>query len=154
MDKLREHLLDQLVNEHAHTSFSNAVSGLTPNEVGIQPDSLPYSIWQLVEHIRIAQSDIVQFCIDPDYQSPEWPKGYWPTNAAPSGTKEWKDSIKQIESDLQQMVELVKDPKNDLFEPFPHGDGQTLFREAILVIDHNSYHTGQIVTMRRLLGLW
>ena len=92
--------------------------------------------------------------MDPDYESPEWPEGYWPSGRKPDGADEWKESVSEIHSDLQQMVDLVSDTGNDLFSRIPHGDGQTLFREALLVIDHNSYHTGQIITVRRLLNLW
>ncbi|MDX1636970.1 MAG: DinB family protein [Balneolaceae bacterium] len=151
---VREHLVTQLTEEHAHISFSRAVEGLKARQVGRRPDSLPYSIWELVEHLRIAQHDIVQFSSDPDYKSPEWPGGYWPESPSPDDQQVWEESLDQIEADLQQMVNLVRDTANDLFEPFAHGSGQTLFREAVLIIDHNSYHTGQIVTVRRLLDLW
>lgn len=154
MEELREHLVNQLTHEHAHISFERAVENIEVKDLGIRPDSVPYSIWELVEHLRIAQTDIVTFCVGPDYQSPEWPGGYWPSEQAPSGEQEWQQTLEAIETDLQKMVELVKDPENDLFEPFPHGEGQTLFREAVLIIDHNSYHTGQIVTVRRALDLW
>lgn len=154
MDDLRKHLIDQLTHEHAHISFSGAVEGLEIDQVGVRPDSLPYSIWELVEHLRIAQADIVEFSENPDYQAMNWPDDYWPPEKAPSDENEWQRSLNTIESDLNRMVELVEDPENDLFEPFPYGDGQTLFREAILIIDHNSYHTGQIVTVRRLLNIW
>ncbi|MFH5832116.1 DinB family protein [Halalkalibaculum sp. DA3122] len=154
MDDLRKHLIDQLANEHAHTSFERAVEGLNISDVGIRPNSLPYSIWELVEHLRIAQADILEFSVNPGYEAPKWPDDYWPPEKAPSGNAEWQRSLEAINSDLQEMIDLVKDPGIDLFTPFPHGDGQTLFREAILIIDHNSYHTGQIITIRRLLGLW
>ncbi len=153
MENLRKQLVDQLTQEHAHISFYDAVKGLEQDDIGIRPQELPHSIWELVEHIRIAQEDIVKFCVDSEYKSPEWPDGYWPDQKAPSGMEEWEQALQQIESDLQQMVGIVKNPDNDLLKPIPHGDGQTLFREAILSIDHNSYHTGQIVTIRRLLGL-
>lgn len=151
---LREQLIDQLTGQNAHLGFDRAVEGLSIANAGIRPRQLPYSIWELVEHIRISQSDIIEFCVDPDYESPEWPEGYWPSGQKPSGMDAWNQSLEVIHSDLLRMADLVKDPDNDLFEPFPHGDGQTLFREAVLIIDHNSYHTGQIVTIRRILGLW
>lgn len=151
---LREQLVKQLTGQNAHASFENAIKGLSVDEVGIRPEKLPYSIWELVEHIRISQSDIVRFCMDPEYESPEWPEGYWPSSRKPGGADEWEESVSEIRKDLQQMVDLVTDTGNDLFSRIPHGDGQTLFREALLIIDHNSYHTGQIITVRRLLGLW
>lgn len=152
--RLREQLINQLTGQNAHISFKNAVKGLSADDVGIRPDNLPYSIWELVEHIRISQSDIVQFSIDPEYVSPNWPEGYWPTRPGPADEEEWNESLETIQADLAKMVDLVQDTANDLFLPFPHGDGQTLFREALLIIDHNSYHTGQIIAIRRQLGLW
>lgn len=152
--KLREQLADQLTGENAHISFENAVKGLSVGDVGKRPEKIPYSIWEQVEHIRIAQSDIVQFSMDSEYESPSWPEGYWPDSPGPDGESDWIESLEAIQADLQQMVDQVNDPDRDLFRPFPHGSGQTLFREAVLVIDHNSYHTGQIITIRRALGLW
>lgn len=154
MDRLREHLVDQLTGEHAHIGLDRAVEGIGIKFLGQRPDSLPYSIWELAEHIRIAQNDILNFCVDPDYKSPDWPDGYWPKEQAPSDAAEWEQTLEAIREDRQSMVGLVEDPDIDLFEPFSHGDGQTLFREAVLIIDHTSYHTGQIVTVRRLLGIW
>ena len=154
MDHLREHLVDQLMGEYAHIGFDRAVEDIDTKYLGKRPDSLPYSIWELAEHIRIAQNDILKFCVDPDYESPDWPKGYWPEEQAPSHKTEWEQTLEAISDDRLSMVNLVKDPDIDLFEPFSHGEGQTLFREAVLIIDHTSYHTGQIVTARRLLGIW
>ena len=147
-------MVEQLTGQNAHLSFENAVQDLEVDAVGRRPQNVPYSIWEQVEHIRIALNDIVEFCVDPDYRSPEWPEGYWPDEKRPAGESEWKQSLDQIRRDMQRMVDLVSDAERDLFEPFPHGDGQTLFREAVLVIDHNAYHTGQIVTIRRSLKLW
>ena len=154
MDRLREQLINQLTEEHAHTSFDNAVDGLEHEYLGVRTNALPYSIWELTEHIRVAQADIVEFCINPDYTAPNWPEDYWPANCAPTNQQQWNQSLAEIKRDRSKMVELVKNPDNDLLEPLPHGDGQTLFREAILIVDHTSYHTGQIVTIRRLLGQW
>ncbi len=154
MDRLREQLVSQLTEEHAHTSFQDAVDGLDHEYLGVRTSSLPYSIWELTEHIRIAQADIVEFCINPNYQALNWPEDYWPSHSAPADQDQWQQTLAAIEKDRQQMVEIVTDPDNDLLEPLPHGDGQTLFREAILIVDHTSYHTGQIVTVLRLLGQW
>lgn len=154
MDRLREQLVNQLTEEHAHTSFSKAVDGLDHEYLGVRTHSLPYSIWELTEHIRIAQADIVEFCINTAYEAPNWPEDYWPSNCAPVSPEQWKQSLEDISEDRRKMVDLVKNPEYDLLEPLPHGDGQTLFREATLIVDHTSYHTGQIVTIRRLIGQW
>ena len=151
---VRNPLVDQLSGEHAHPGFEQAVKNLSFSEAGRRPESLPYSVWEQVEHIRISQWDIVEFSRNPDHVSPKWPEGYWPEHPAPPDEKTWKETKKKIRDDLQAMIEMVKDPANDLFQPFPWGDGQTLFREAVLIIDHNAYHTGQIVIIRRLLGNW
>lgn len=152
--RLRELLLEQLTGRNAHAGFDRSVKGLKLQDVGIQPDNLPHSIWELVEHIRIAQHDVVAFSQSPDYSSPPWPDGYWPESQKPANKKEWEDTLAAIKSDHQTMVEMVKNENNDLLKPIPHGEGQTLFREAMLIVDHNSYHIGQIVLVRRALGIW
>jgi hypothetical protein len=120
------------------------------DKINLRLESSPHSAWQLLEHIRIAQWDILEFSRDAKHRSPDWQGGYWPKN---DGTKnDWKVSVKQVVKDLKSMQALVKDKKNDLYEPFPWGDGQTLLREALLVADHNSYHLGQIVLLQKALG--
>lgn len=151
---IRELLIEQMTGRHAHVSFDQAIKGLQISDVGSRPEGLPHSIWELVEHIRISQNDILEFSRDPDYKSPSWPKGYWPENPEPGGKKEWEATIEAFHSDHEQMVELIKNPEKDLLMPLPHGSGQTLFREAMLIVDHNSYHIGQIIQVRRLLGSW
>jgi len=121
---------------------------------GTRPDGLPYSPWELLEHIRIAQHDILDFCQNPDYTQPDWPEGYWPDAVAPSSSAAWEGSVHQVRNDLQAMKDLVSDPATNLHAKIPHGDGQTVLREAMLVADHNAYHVGQLVTVRRLLGCW
>jgi len=121
---------------------------------GLKPEKLPYSAWQLLEHLRIAQWDILEFSRDAGHKSPDWPGGYWPKDAAPPSKDAWDKSVKQFESDLKEMKELVTDPKTDLYAKIPHGDGQTILREALLVADHNAYHIAEIVMLRRLLGCW
>ncbi len=116
--------------------------------------ALPYSVWRLLEHMRIAQRDILEFSRNPKHVSPEWPDGYWPQGDAPPDDAAWDRSIKAFRADLKAVEELVTDPSTDLFARIPHGDGQTILREALLVADHNAYHLGQIVTVRRLLGAW
>ena len=116
--------------------------------------ALPYSVWRLLEHMRIAQRDILEFSRNPKHVSPEWPDGYWPQGDAPPDDAAWDRSIKAFRADLKAVEELVTDPSTDLFARIPHGDGQTILREALLVADHNAYHLGQIVAVRRLLGAW
>jgi hypothetical protein len=115
---------------------------------------VPYTIWHLVEHIRIAQWDIVEFCLNPAHESPEWPKGYWPDKTLAVDEAGWQAALTQIQHDQQRFVELLESPATDLFAPLPHGDGQNVFREALLIGDHAAYHTGEIILVRRLLHAW
>ena len=118
------------------------------------PKGGPHTPWRLVEHIRIAQWDILEFCRNPKHVSPKFPDGYWPDGDAPPDSTAWGKSVEAFRADLQAMQDLVADPSTDLFTPIPHGDGQTILREALLVADHNAYHLGQLVTVRRALGAW
>lgn len=152
--RLRELILEQLTGRNAHVDFDRSIQSLNIKEIGIRPEKLPHSIWELVEHIRIAQHDIVAFSRNPEYQSPSWPDEYWPSSQEPAGRKEWEQTVDAVHKDHQVMVELIKDPGNDLLKPLEHGDGQTLFREAMLIVDHNAYHIGQIVQVRKYLGNW
>jgi hypothetical protein len=151
---LRQHLLDLLRGGNAHLNFEEALAGLPPNLRGAKPAGLPYSPWRLLEHMRIAQWDILEFSRNPKHVSPAFPAGYWPETDAPPDDKAWQNSIRRFRADLKAMQDLVEDPATDLFAPIAHGDGQTILREALLVADHNSYHLGQLVTVRRLLGAW
>jgi hypothetical protein len=152
--KIRKTLIDMLQQEHAHAGFKNSTKDIPFKYLGIQPENLPYSIWQLTEHIRITQWDILEFSRNPKHKSPKWPDEYWPVNKEPSDKDEWEKTLNTIEKDKKEMIDLISDSTNDLYEPFPHGDGQNLFREALLIIDHTSYHTGQIIILRRLLNIW
>lgn len=152
--KLRQHVVDLLRESHAHVSFDAAVADLPAALRGVRPAGLPHSPWRLVEHMRIAQWDILRFCVDPEHVSPQFPDGYWPSGDAPPDPAAWDRSIAAFRADLSAMQNLVTDPASDLFTPFPHGQGQTLLREALLVADHNAYHIGQLVVVRRLLGAW
>ncbi|HUA85441.1 MAG TPA: DinB family protein [Bryobacteraceae bacterium] len=154
MDPLREHLLNLLKGGNAHADFDSAVKGLPVELRGKRPKGSPYSPWQLLEHLRIAQWDILEFSRDANHQSPKWPEGYWPKTPAPPTAGAWAKSVKQFRQDLTAMCALVEDPATDLFARIPHGDGQTVLREALLVADHNAYHLGQLVLLRRLLGGW
>jgi hypothetical protein len=153
-DRLREHLLDLLGGGHAHLNFEAAIAGLPPESRGARPAGLPHTPWRLLEHLRIAPWDILRFCIDPHHVSPEFPEGYWPIGDAPPDPDAWDRSIAAFRADLKAMMDLVADPATDLFAALPHGQGQTVLREALLVADHNAYHLGQLVTVRRLLGAW
>ena len=150
---LRQHLADLLNAENAHASFKKAVAGLDPKLRTERPAGSPHSIWELVEHIRIAQWDILEFSRDAKHKSPQFPEGYWPAKKAPTEA-DWKESLRNFDRDLGAMTKLVLNPKSDLFAKIRHGDGQTLLREALLVADHNAYHTGEIVILRRLLNAW
>jgi hypothetical protein len=151
---LREHLLDLLSGENAHLNFQKATAGLPSKLQGAKLPGLPHTPWRLIEHMRIAQWDILRFSIDPHHTSPEFPDGYWPEGDAPLDPQAWDRSIAAFQQDLRSMRDLVADPNTDLFTPIPHGQGQTILREALLVADHNAYHLGQLVTVRRLLGAW
>lgn len=151
---LRQHLLDLLRGGNAHLNIEEALAGLPPHLRGERPQGLPYSPWRLLEHMRLAQRDIVEFSRNPKHVSPEFPAGYWPETDAPPDDKAWQQSVRQLRDDLKAMQDLVDDPSIDLFAPIAHGEGQTLLREVLLLADHNSYHLGQLVTVRRLLGAW
>jgi hypothetical protein len=152
--ELRKHLLYLLGGGGAHTSFDKAVAGIAPRLRGVKPPGAPHTAWQLVEHMRIAQWDILEFSRNPAHVSPEWPGGYWPESEAPPSAKAWEKTLKDFRADLKAMEELVKDPATDLYARIPHGDGQTILREALLAADHNAYHLGALVLLRRMLGVW
>ena len=153
-ESLREHLRGLLTQRNAHIDFDGAIAGLPVELRGAGHPSVPHTPWRLVEHLRIAQRDILRFCLDPNHVSPEFPRGYWPEGDAPPDPGAWDRSVEAFRADLKAMVDLATDPKTDLFAPLPHGDGQTILREALLVADHNAYHLGQLVVVRRLLGAW
>jgi hypothetical protein len=152
--KLREHVIYLLAGGGAHLSFDKAVTGLPAELRGRRPSGVPHTAWRLLEHLRIAQWDIVEFTRNPRHVSPAWPEGYWPAGDAPPDDGAWDQSVAAFHADLQAMQDLVADPATDLFTPLPHGEGQTALREALLLADHNAYHLGQLVMVRRLLGAW
>jgi hypothetical protein len=157
MDKdkaLRDHLLYILKGGGAHLDFDSAIAGLPPKLRGARPRGVPHSPWRLVEHLRIAQWDILEFSRDAKHVSPKFPEGYWPAGDAPPSPAAWNKSVKAFRTDLKAMCDLVANPRTDLFARIPHGDGQTILREALLVADHNAYHLGQLVVVRRALGAW
>ena len=151
---LRDHLVALLSWKSAHVNFDQAIDGIPPTMHGLQPDGLPFSPWQLLEHLRIAQYDILDFCRNPGYVMPAFPEGFWPVSVTPPSAEAWQESIAQFRADLKAMQDLIADPDTDLFAAIPHGGGQTIFREAVLVADHNAYHVGQLILVRRLLGIW
>jgi DinB superfamily len=153
-ESLREHLRDLLTKGNAHVVFDKAIDGLPAELRGASAPNLPHTPWRLVEHLRIAQWDILQFCLDPAHVSPQWPEGYWPEGDAPPDPDAWDRTVEAFRADLASMIALVSDPATDLFARLPHGEGQTVLREALLVADHNAYHVGQLIAVRRLLGAW
>jgi hypothetical protein len=152
--ELRDHVLYLLRGGGAHLDFDRAVADLPAEHRGRKPDGVPYSPWRLVEHMRIAQWDILEFCRNQEHVSPEFPDGYWPAGDAPENVAAWENSIEAFNRDLTAMQALVSNPATDLFAPIAHGTGQTVLREALLVADHNAYHLGQLVVVRRALGCW
>ena len=152
--RLREHLLYLLKGGGAHLNFDKAIANLPAELRGAKPPGVPHTPWRLLEHLRIAQWDILEFTRNPRHISPPWPEGYWPKTEAPPNAASWNNSLRSFRADLKAMATLVADKKTDLFAKIPHGSGQTILREALLVADHNSYHLGQFVLLRRLLGSW
>lgn len=152
-DALRTHLVRLLDWHDAHVDFETAIKDMPPELRGAVPPGLPHSAWQILEHLRLAQHDILDFCVNPGYHEKTWPDDYWPA-AAPPTTAAWDESTAAYRRDLKDVKRLVKDPATDLFATIPHGSGQTYLREILLVTDHAAYHIGQIVLVRRLLGIW
>jgi DinB superfamily len=154
MDQIREQIAKQLHSQEAHAGFDKAVEGLAPELRGKKPKGVPHSAWELLEHIRIAQSDILEFTRNPKHKSPKWPAGYWPTSPEPLEEGAWDRSIAQVKVDRKALHDLVLDSRNDLTAKIPGGSGQTLLREALLAADHLAYHVGELVFLRKILGAW
>jgi hypothetical protein len=151
---LREQLVNLLNGGHAHATFDAAVKNLPVALRGKRPKGAQHSGWEVLEHLRIAQWDILDFSRNPNYQHLPWPAGYWPATPAPPDAKAWDKSVRAFRRDLKTMCALVQNPSTDLYARIPHGDGQTILKEALLVADHNAYHLGELVLLRRLLGAW
>lgn len=151
---LRSHLRWLIEEGNAHLTFEQAVGGVPPAMRDAQSAATPHSLWALLEHLRICQWDILEFCRDENHVSPEFPDGYWPTGLAGDDDGAWDDSVAAFLTNRAELVALVEDPSTDLLAPIPHGSGQTVLREALLAADHNAYHLGQIVCVRRALGCW
>jgi len=151
---LRQHLLNLLKEGGAHAMFDDAMKDFPAKLRGQKVPNFPHTAWMLLEHMRIAQHDILEFSRNPKHKSPKWPDGYWPKTEAPPNSADWTKSIAAFRKNLKELETLITNPKTDLYAPLPWGDGQTVLREVLLVADHNAYHVAQIVTLRRLLGAW
>jgi len=151
---LRQHVLDLLKGKEAHVDFDTAVKDFPAALRGKRPEGAEHSAWELLEHLRIAQSDILEFTRHAEHQSPAWPQGYWPATPAPPDEAAWDKSAEASRKDLRGLCALIEDESKDLLAPIPHGSGQTILREALLAADHNAYHIGQLVLLRRLLHAW
>ena len=151
---LRQQLVRVLGWHDAHADFDAAVRDLPPRQRSLVPKGLPYSPWQLLEHIRLTQADILEFCRNPQYQEMSWPEDYWPKAPAPSEAGAWDKSVAAYHRDRDDLVKMIEDPRTDLYAKVPAGNGQTFLREFLLVADHTSYHVGQLVAVRRLLDAW
>ena len=149
--KLIARLLDW---SDAHVSFDGAVAGVPVELRGTRVDGFPHTLWELIEHIRLAQADILAFCSNPEYREPAWPEEYWPPTSAPPEPDSWEQTLSNIQRDRAKLQALAHDPEIDLGDRIPHGTGQSYLRELVLVADHTSYHVGQIVAVRRILGIW
>ncbi|HXM68233.1 MAG TPA: DinB family protein [Candidatus Acidoferrum sp.] len=152
--ELREHVLFLLDGGGAHARFNDAAKDMPDKLRAVKPDGLPHSAWMLLEHLRIAQWDILEFCRNPKHESPKWPEGYWPKTEAPPNTAAWNKSVQRFRKDLKAMQDLVANPRTNLYARVPWGDGQTILREALLLADHNAYHVAQLIDVRRLVGAW
>jgi hypothetical protein len=152
--QLREHVVYLLNGGGAHARFDDAIKNMPEELRGVKPNGLPHTAWMLLEHLRLAQWDILEFSRNSKYTSPKWPEGYWPKTEGPPSSPAWNKSVQQFRKDLKAMQDLVANPKTNLFARIPWGDGQTILREALLLADHNAYHLGQFVDVRRLLGAW
>lgn len=149
-----DNLISLLNKGNAHISLDKALKDIPFEILGNKPEGVPYSIWQLTEHIRIAQEDILNFSKDSQYQSPNWPDDYWPKEVKPPSEEAWENCITQIKRDRKSFITLLQNSADNLFTPFEYGDGQTLLREALVLADHQSYHTGEIIILRRILKNW
>jgi len=152
-EALREHVLKLLSGKEAHVEFDAAIGDWPVQLAGAKVANFPHTAWMLLEHMRIGQWDILEFSRNPKHVSPKWPEGFWPTSEAPASEKAWTNSIAEFKKDMRAMEQLVANRKSDLFAKFPWGTGQTLLREALLVADHNSYHLGQLVMLRKCMGI-
>jgi hypothetical protein len=151
---VRKQVVYLLGDGGAHVDFETAIARFPAKLRGARITGAPHTAWQLLEHLRIAQWDILEFSRNPAHVSPKFPEGYWPRTDAPPSMRAWNESVRAFQRDLRAMIRLASNPKTDLFARIPHGDGQTILREALLVADHNAYHIGQLILLRKLLDAW
>jgi uncharacterized damage-inducible protein DinB len=154
MDPFRQQLADALAWKDAHADFDAVIAGIPPDKRGARPHGVPYSAWQLLEHLRIAQHDILDFCVNPDYEEMAWPDDYWPKSPEPPDAAAWDASVTGYKADRDAIARLTVDPAIDLTARIPHGSGQTYGREVLLILDHTAHHLGEMILLRRLLGIW
>jgi len=152
--QLRNELINYLNGSFTHKNIFDAAMGIPDNLINSKPDNVPYSFWQLLEHIRISQLDMIDFIRNSDYKELEWPKDYWPAPDKNATKSMWDDSLSQIKRDLKSLENIIKNPETNLLAPIPHGKGQTIFKEVLQVVDHLAYHTGILILMRRALNNW
>ena len=150
-DPLRQHLINLLTKAEAHVDLRTTLNKFPPELRGSKPAGAPHTLWQLLEHMRIAQWDILEFSLNTKHTSPKWPEDYWPKTDTPPDARSWDKSVNQFLANLEGLCDMVNEVKHDLFATIPHGDGQTYLREILLVADHNAYHLGQLVMVRRIL---
>ena len=151
---VRDQLLSFLRGGNAHLTFDQAVADFPPDHINVQPPNVSYTPWRLLEHIRIAQGDILEFIRDPDHVSPRWPEGYWPPSGEKADEAKWGKTITDFHADLQALQDMVQDPATDLYAPIPHAREYTVFREILLVADHNAYHIGEFAILRQVMDIW
>jgi hypothetical protein len=151
---IRAHLLSLMEGGHAHVKYESAIEKFPTSKINSSSGKSPHTFWDLLEHTRIAQHDILDFIKNPKYKEMEWPKDYWPPKGAKAAKKDWENSIALFKKDSDELQRIIKNPKTDLYAKIPHGDGQTIMREMLLVADHNSYHIGEFVQMRKIMGAW
>jgi uncharacterized damage-inducible protein DinB len=152
LKKLRELLVAAVEGNESHIDFDSAITDFPVDQLGAKPHGAPHSAWELLEHLRIAQRDILDFSRDPDgYKGKKWPNDYWPERSGPASADAWQKAVNAFKADRLTLEKLINDPDSDLWKPFPHGEGQTLLREAVLVANHNSYHLGQLMFLKRML---
>lgn len=154
LQALRDQLVKLLDFKEAHVDFDHAITGIPPEQRGAQPTGCPHSLWQLLEHLRSAQHDILDFCVNAKYEEKTWPDDYWPEAAGPPSAAAWDEAVAAFRRDRESLMKLTRDPNINLFAKIPHGTGQTYLREVLLVADHNAYHIGQLIAVRQQLGIW
>lgn len=151
---LREAITNYLENPHTHKTLEEIVKDFPEKLINTVPDGVPYSFWQMLEHIRVSQFDMVDFIQNPNYKEMKWPEDYWPGKNEMATKQIWDNAVKQYSEDLKTLQKIVNDPESDLFAPIKHGNGQTIFREILQIIDHASYHIGEFVVMARIAKAW